>query len=43
MMNFFNGKERTVLEFNELGKETGWKLEAVKGGEIMSSLLFSAV
>ena len=42
MMNLFNGKERTVLEFIELGNATGWKLEDVKPG-LMNSLVFSPV
>jgi len=29
-MNMHGGKERTIEEFEELGRESGWKLEAVK-------------
>lgn len=42
MLNLFNGKERTVAEFMELGNATGWRLEAAKGG-LMTAMVFSAV
>jgi len=42
MLNIFNGKERTISEFIELGNSAGWKLESAKGG-IMSSMVFSAM
>ena len=41
MLVLFNGKERTVREFIELGNSTGWKLESVKPG-LMNALVFSA-
>ena len=40
MMNLLGGQERTVGQFIELGKATGWKLESVKPG-MMASLVFS--
>jgi hypothetical protein len=42
MLVLLNGKERTVLEFIELGETTGWKLEDVKPG-LMNAMVFSAV
>ncbi|KAI0035464.1 S-adenosyl-L-methionine-dependent methyltransferase [Vararia minispora EC-137] len=41
MLNLLNGKERTVGEFIELGKQSGWKLESVKPG-MMASIVYSA-
>jgi hypothetical protein len=42
MLNLFNGKERTVEEFKELGREAGWKLETVARG-LLVTLVFSAI
>ncbi|KZV63584.1 S-adenosyl-L-methionine-dependent methyltransferase [Peniophora sp. CONT] len=42
MMNLFDGQERTVSQFIELGEATGWKLESVKPG-MMAALVFSPV
>jgi hypothetical protein len=42
MLNLFNGKERTVGQFIELGKQSGWKLEHVRPG-LMAALVFSPV
>jgi len=36
MMNLLGGQERTVDEFAVLGKATGWKLEAVKPGPMVT-------
>ncbi|KAI0032886.1 S-adenosyl-L-methionine-dependent methyltransferase [Vararia minispora EC-137] len=41
MLNAFNGKERTVGEFIELGRKSGWKLESLRPG-MMAALVFSA-
>ncbi|KAJ3864280.1 S-adenosyl-L-methionine-dependent methyltransferase [Lentinula novae-zelandiae] len=42
MLTLFNGKERTVTEFINLGSLTGWELEDVKPG-LMNAMVFSAV
>jgi hypothetical protein len=42
MMNLFNGQERTLGEFIDLGKKTGWKLEEVKY-ERLATLIFVPV
>ncbi|KAI0057865.1 S-adenosyl-L-methionine-dependent methyltransferase [Artomyces pyxidatus] len=42
MLNLVNGQERTLSQFVELGKATGWKLEGVKPG-VLAALEFSAV
>ncbi|KAL0952686.1 hypothetical protein HGRIS_006925 [Hohenbuehelia grisea] len=34
MLNLLGGRERTIEEFEELGRESGWKLETVKPGPI---------
>ncbi|KAJ3845967.1 S-adenosyl-L-methionine-dependent methyltransferase [Lentinula lateritia] len=42
MLTLFNGKERTVTEFLNLGKSAGWELENVKPG-LMNAMVFSAI
>ncbi|KAJ3929904.1 MAG: S-adenosyl-L-methionine-dependent methyltransferase [Lentinula lateritia] len=42
MLTLFNGKERTVTEFINLGNSAGWELENVKPG-LMNAMVFSAV
>ncbi|KAJ4466244.1 S-adenosyl-L-methionine-dependent methyltransferase [Lentinula aciculospora] len=34
MLTMYNGKERTLAEYAQLGKESGWKLVDVKAGEL---------
>ncbi|KAF5367982.1 hypothetical protein D9758_004424 [Tetrapyrgos nigripes] len=41
-MAFLAGKERTRDEFEQLGKETGWKLESVRPSKL-AAFIFSAV
>ncbi|KAF9264343.1 S-adenosyl-L-methionine-dependent methyltransferase [Marasmius fiardii PR-910] len=41
MLNLLNGMERTVDDFVELGKASGWKLESVRPGA-MAAFIFSA-
>ena len=41
MLNLFDGQERTLEEFTNLGQATGWKLEGVKSGPLVA-VLFSA-
>ncbi|KAJ3848008.1 S-adenosyl-L-methionine-dependent methyltransferase [Lentinula lateritia] len=42
MLALFNGKERTLAEFEELGIKTAWRLESVKPGSLYT-LLFSPI
>lgn len=42
MLNLFGGQERTVAEFTELGKLTGWKLEKAIPGPT-GTIVYSAV
>ncbi|VDB99932.1 unnamed protein product [Peniophora sp. CBMAI 1063] len=42
MMNLFDGQERTVGQFVELGEATGWKLDKVTPGA-MATLVFTTV
>ena len=42
MMSMFNGKERTVEDFVELGEQSGWKLGSVVPGKL-AALTFSPV
>ncbi|KAJ8503578.1 hypothetical protein ONZ45_g10735 [Pleurotus djamor] len=42
MWTLFNSKERTLEEFRELGRSTGWKLEMVKKGSL-AALVFAKV
>ena len=41
MLNFLDGRERTLEEFANLGQATGWKLEGVKPGPL-AAVMFSA-
>ncbi|KAF5367926.1 hypothetical protein D9758_004439 [Tetrapyrgos nigripes] len=41
-MLFLAGKERTRDEFEQLGKETGWKLESVRPGKL-AAFIYSVV
>ncbi|GAW03863.1 S-adenosyl-L-methionine-dependent methyltransferase [Lentinula edodes] len=42
MLALFNGKERTLAEFEELGIKTAWRLESVKPGSLYT-LVFSPI
>ncbi|KAL0952687.1 hypothetical protein HGRIS_006926 [Hohenbuehelia grisea] len=42
MMTLLGGRERTIEEFVELGKESGWKLEEVKPGPL-ATFIYSPV
>lgn len=42
MLTMYDGKERTYEEFEQLGKESGWKLEKVKDGEI-ATMVFTPI
>ncbi|KAF9498874.1 S-adenosyl-L-methionine-dependent methyltransferase [Pleurotus eryngii] len=40
MISLLNGRERTAREYEELGRQTGWKLETVKPG-LVPAFIFS--
>jgi hypothetical protein len=42
MINLLRSQERTLPEFVELGKASGWKFEEKKFGEPLAALVFSA-
>ncbi|KAF8992816.1 S-adenosyl-L-methionine-dependent methyltransferase [Cyathus striatus] len=41
LLALFNGKDRTIREFNFLGEKSGWKLDSVKPG-VLGTFSFSA-
>ncbi|KAF8060936.1 S-adenosyl-L-methionine-dependent methyltransferase [Lyophyllum atratum] len=41
MLNLFNARERTLNEFIELGKASGWKFDLLKHGNPLSAIVFS--
>ncbi|KAJ3848237.1 S-adenosyl-L-methionine-dependent methyltransferase [Lentinula lateritia] len=42
LLTMYNGKERTLEEYTQLGRECGWKLEEVKPGKL-SALVFTTI
>ncbi|KAJ3927862.1 MAG: S-adenosyl-L-methionine-dependent methyltransferase [Lentinula lateritia] len=42
LLTMYNGKERTLEEYTQLGRESGWKLEEVKPGKL-SALVFTPI
>jgi hypothetical protein len=40
MMTLFDGQERTLAEFIELGKKTGWQLESVNVDGPLAGIVF---
>ncbi|KAL4254301.1 O-methyltransferase COMT-type [Pleurotus pulmonarius] len=43
MISLLNGRERTAREYEELGKQAGWKLETVKPGLVPAFIFSKAV
>ncbi|KAG9218603.1 hypothetical protein PLEOSDRAFT_1103769 [Pleurotus ostreatus PC15] len=43
MISLLNGRERTAREYEELGRQTGWKLETVKPGLVPAFIFSKAV
>ncbi|KAF9061984.1 hypothetical protein BDP27DRAFT_1369199 [Rhodocollybia butyracea] len=43
MMTMFNGQERTLPEFIELGRKTGWQLQSVHVYDPLSGIMFVPV
>ncbi|KAF9067896.1 S-adenosyl-L-methionine-dependent methyltransferase [Rhodocollybia butyracea] len=43
MMTMFNGQERTLPEFSELGRKTGWQLQSVHVDGPLSGIVFVPV
>lgn len=43
MISLLNGRERTAREYEELGKQAGWKLETVKPGLVPAFIFTKAV
>lgn len=42
MLTMYDGQERTLEEYTQLGKEAGWKLNDVKKGEL-AALIFTPI
>ncbi|GAW03924.1 S-adenosyl-L-methionine-dependent methyltransferase [Lentinula edodes] len=42
LLTMYNGKERTLEEYTQLGRESGWKLEEVKPGKL-TAFVFTPV